>query len=469
VGPAGRQVQPEAAGALLDQCADFEQFAAQGVGLGAAQARVAETCAEQDDELVGQCVQREPERVGFETVAGQPVGFELVLEFLDIVLCLPASFVEVEQAPRIARTVGDHEAQVRAFGSGFSLHEHPQVTAPGFRAMGELGVQPGFLAGGPKLAHSLLQEGLRLILENFVRPDGDGETDLVALAEVVQSGHCEAGVGPQFDDRVREGGLQTRDDGLQCGQDILGGVGIAGPQESAEDATRAAFVDQQRMVHVLVEKPVEGDELLLPVGRVVGAVQFENDHRRLVLAADEAVGEQVVEGPDLAGRHRILQPRQAGLAAQFLAEFGLAGDELEEPVVAQPVGVVLVFVPGDDSVQALDDELLDVVADVRGVAPVAQAAGDAVGETDALIELAQGDETGIGRDLATVKIQADLAIIAEGEGGLHGALCIHGRDLPERLYGALPGYSKVPAASPPRYACIERAKLSASSSRRSLA
>jgi len=93
----------------------------------------------------------------------------------------------------------------------------------------------------------------------------------VALAEVVQSGHCEAGVGPQFDDRVREGGLQTRDDGLQCGQDILGGVGIAGPQESAEDATRAAFVDQQRMVHVLVEKPVEGDELLLPVGRVVRA------------------------------------------------------------------------------------------------------------------------------------------------------------------------------------------------------
>ncbi|NSW58605.1 MAG: transposase family protein [Armatimonadetes bacterium] len=74
------------------------------------------------------------------------------------------------------------------------------------------------------------------------------------------------------------------------------------------------------------------------------------------------------------------------------------------------------------------------------------------------IELAQGDETGIGRDLATVKIQGNFSIIAEGEGGLHGARCIHGRAPRERLYGSLPGYSKVTAASRPPDLCIGRAK-----------
>jgi len=78
----------------------------------------------------------------------------------------------------------------------------------------------------------------------------------------------------------------------------------------------------------------------------------------------------------------------------------------------------LVFVAGDDAVEALDDELLEVVADVGRVAAIAQAADDALGEADAVIELAQGDEAGIGSDLTALKIEADLAILAEGECGL---------------------------------------------------
>jgi len=171
----------------------------------------------------------------------------------------------------------------------------------------------------------------------------------------------------------------------------------------------------------------------------------------------QCASQQVFVGP--AGGQ--VQPEAAGALLDQRADFEQFAAQGVGLGAAQALGVILIFAPADNAVQALDDELLEVVANVRGMAPVAQAAGDAVGETDALIELAQGDETGIGRDLATVKIQADLAIIAEGEGGLHGALCIHGRDLPERLYGSLPGYSKVPAVSPPPSLCIGRVSFRA--------
>ena len=57
----------------------------------------------------------------------------------------------------------------------------------------------------------------------------------------------------------------------------FGGVGVARPQKGAQDATAGAFVDQQRVVHVLAVKAVEADQLLLAVGRIVGAVQLDDE------------------------------------------------------------------------------------------------------------------------------------------------------------------------------------------------
>ena len=69
--------------------------------------------------------------------------------------------------------------------------------------------------------------------------------------------------------------------------------------------------DQQRMVHVLVIETVVLDQLLLSVGRIVGAVSFDDDDSWAVMAADEAVGQQLIEGADFAGGHGVLQARQA--------------------------------------------------------------------------------------------------------------------------------------------------------------
>ena len=74
-----------------------------------------------------------------------------------------------------------------------------------------------------------------------------------------------------------------------------------------------------------------------------------------------------------------------------------------------------------------------------------EASDDAFGEPDAVVELPQADEAGIRGDLPAFEVEADLAVIAEGERCLCGALCIQGGGLPKQRFGLLPRYFDAPA------------------------
>jgi len=88
-GPAGGQVEADAAGGLAYAGTDFEQLGAQGFDLRRAPG-LRQLQAEQVDQVVSGGVQEQAEGIGQEAVAAQAVGAEAVLELLDAVLTLAA-------------------------------------------------------------------------------------------------------------------------------------------------------------------------------------------------------------------------------------------------------------------------------------------------------------------------------------------------------------------------------------------
>src|SRR5262249_13509314 len=78
---------------------------------------------------------------------------------------------------------------------------------------------------------------------------------------------------------------------------------------------------------------------------------------------------------------------------------GAVGDELEDGVGAEGVVVVLVRVAGEDAVGPGANHLQEGVIDQVGVAGVVQGVGEGPGKSDALVELADGEQPGITGEL----------------------------------------------------------------------
>src|SRR5512147_3311282 len=75
---------------------------------------------------------------------------------------------------------------------------------------------------------------------------------------------------------------------------------------------------------------------------------------------EEMIQQRVVQAHQIAGGRRILPAAEGGLGAEHLFQF-LIGDDLQQRIVAQAVGVVGVFVSGDDLVNALPQQHQRVV------------------------------------------------------------------------------------------------------------
>jgi hypothetical protein len=61
--------------------------------------------------------------------------------------------------------------------------------------------------------------------------------------------------------------------------------GRSSTQPGGEQTASVAFEDQQRVIHVLAVATVEEAQLLLPMSRVVGGVDIEQDRRVFVLVS----------------------------------------------------------------------------------------------------------------------------------------------------------------------------------------
>jgi hypothetical protein len=150
-------VQPEAAGALVQPGADFEQFDPQGLELGGAQLGVGQGAPKESHQLVGQGKPYQAKGIGGKAGAGKPVSLELVFELFAIVLGLAPALVEAKPGLRVTGAVGHQEASIGAFRPRCHFDQPPPGARPALGLVRELPVALGFLAGGLILGEGLLK------------------------------------------------------------------------------------------------------------------------------------------------------------------------------------------------------------------------------------------------------------------------------------------------------------------------
>ena len=79
-------------------------------------------------------------------------------------------------------------------------------------------------------------------------------------------------------------------------------------QPGGEQTAGVAFEDQQRVIHVLAVATMEEAHLLLPMSRVVGGVDIEQDLAAFSylfsIDADEPIQQGILQMDDLASRRR---------------------------------------------------------------------------------------------------------------------------------------------------------------------
>jgi len=179
--------------------------------------------------------------------------------------------------------------------------------------------------------------------------------------------------------------------------------------------------DQHGVIHVLAVGAVEEAELLLAVGGIVGGIDVQQDLAALanLLAAksEELLQQGVVQLHQIASRRRVLPAAEGGLGAERVFQF-LIGDDLEHGIVTQTVGIVGVFIPGDDLIDALPQQGQRIMTHAVLLARIAETRGQPAGQMMALIEGAQRQKTGVTGDLAAGKIGADGLMSVEGEAQL---------------------------------------------------
>src|SRR5215210_1140186 len=126
----GSQMQLYAREQLAYPAADLDHKQPQGVELHPLDSRGHQLAPQHVQEPIGRCVQQQPELVGKKTLAAEPIGFEMPLEVLDVVLDLAALYVELIELFRPGGLVGYHKASVGAFGHGLRLVDHPSGALP---------------------------------------------------------------------------------------------------------------------------------------------------------------------------------------------------------------------------------------------------------------------------------------------------------------------------------------------------
>ncbi len=72
-------MEPDTTTGLANPGADFKELEPDGPGLGDAQFSSLQVSAQQPEQTVGQGMQQEPELIGLEAMATEPVGFEIEL------------------------------------------------------------------------------------------------------------------------------------------------------------------------------------------------------------------------------------------------------------------------------------------------------------------------------------------------------------------------------------------------------
>ena len=191
---------------------------------------------------------------------------------------------------------------------------------------------------------------------------------------------------------------------------------------------------------MLLEVAVVARQRLPAVDRIVAGVDVEHDFGgRRAPRTDKQIAQVVVEDLDppglggtlfqkdgafvrrqlrLAAGVGVLETRQRGRAGQ--GPLGVrrdVGQDLEQRVVAQGLGVVAVGIAGQELIDLLGEEGLGRVMNELGGAWVGESLGQVGDDPQGLLEGADGEQAGVGDDASPVEDDVDLlrAEIPEGK------------------------------------------------------
>src|ERR1700684_3612542 len=128
----------DATSGFADARSDLEQLNAQRFDLCGAH-RQRKLQAKQVDEVVGETVQQQAERIGSEAVAAQAVSGKTILELFNAVLAFPAIVIERKNGAAATGQVGDQKTQVGTGSGVFGFVADAPLMRPGVSAIQKTG------------------------------------------------------------------------------------------------------------------------------------------------------------------------------------------------------------------------------------------------------------------------------------------------------------------------------------------
>jgi hypothetical protein len=220
----------------------------------------------------------------------------------------------------------------------------------------------------------------------------------MGLTPGVEAGDREAAVRAQFDGQIRPGAAQAAHHPPQDQHGEPTRMTAPGAEDRRDQVAGVAIKDEQGMVHVLAIVAMVADAFLLPVRRVIGPIEVQDDalgRPRPFALADVEFEQGRRQRFDRVAIDRVLQAREGRLAGQRGAgRRPAATDQLEQGIGTQGGGIVLIGVATGDLVDALAQERRERVPDPPA-APLRNAVGQGVAQVQGRIGLGQPGQPAI--------------------------------------------------------------------------
>ena len=208
----------------------------------------------------------------------------------------------------------------------------------------------------------------------------------------------------------------TRDHRLQHRAPTIGTMHVARSQRAPFDIAEL-IEHKQRMVTGAAEMAVIGAAFLLAVGRAFARIHIENDGLRrspLVHLVDPLAG-QIGERGKVLGPAEPLRLEAAHLAGRGgrPADRPVADHPAHRRVAAQPLGVVHVLIAGQPPEHRLAQQGPPADVDHSCRCACRPAYRRRVGQTQRVVQLAVSQQSGIGGDRRTAKLEHQAAVEIE--------------------------------------------------------
>ena len=432
------QVDPNPAAGFPDASSDLEELESQGAYLGHRKLRSLEGIPEQPEERVGSRVEKQAKLVGEKAVAAQTIGFDFPFEFFNSVLRIASQYIDRIIDPLGIETedIGDNEPLIRSLLHVLGLGNDPTIAAPRFCSVAE-GAEQALLL--PCLVKESVWSG-KDWCAFFPEPIIGDETNHVVnpplLTEPVEPGHCEPGIGPEHDLSLGIGLPHSPEESLEHRLGPMGGMGITRPEYTGERKAAQSIEDEERMIHVLFIIAMKETQLLVPMGRIVGRVDIEDNHlARSGMSLHVQREEPIGKSSQVFAAYPVLKAGKRGLRSKILAGFGQSpGDRLQSRVTPERLGIVGVFIAEGDGKDPLFEQGNVTMNRLARISRISQAPCSACGNPVALIEQPKDQSAGIGGDATTFKVSGDLFAQNTSQTQLFMADCSHKGILAKELY-----------------------------------